>query len=107
VLAQVNSGNWTLVEAAERLGLSYRQAKRLWSRYQLQGAAGLVHGSAGKPSNRAKPDKMRKKVIGLIRKKYSGEVGLFVDGGLNHRHVLTPDGYSPIHSIYPRALRDR
>lgn len=91
VLAQVNSGSWTLVEGAERMGLSYRQAKRLWSRYQAQGAAGLVHGSAGKVSNRAKPDKMRKKVIGLIRKKYSGEVGERFGPTLAAEHLESED----------------
>jgi hypothetical protein len=32
VLEQVKGGKWTLVEAAERMDLSYRQAKRLWKR---------------------------------------------------------------------------
>ena len=75
VFAQVKSRAWTLVEAAERMGLSYRQSKRLWSRYQAKGAKGLVHGNAGRSSNRAKPKKVRTKVIRLIRAKYSGEVG--------------------------------
>ena len=30
----VKSGELTLVAASESLGLSYRQAKRAWSRYQ-------------------------------------------------------------------------
>ena len=47
-LAQVKSEAWTLVEAAERMELSYRQAKRLWKRYRSKGAAGLLHGSAGR-----------------------------------------------------------
>jgi hypothetical protein len=42
ILAQVKSGAWTLVEAAERMEVSYRQAKRLWKRYQRNGTAGLV-----------------------------------------------------------------
>ena len=35
----------------------------------------LVHGNAGRSSNRAKPKKVRTKVIRLIRQKYSGKVG--------------------------------
>ena len=54
-LAQVKSGAWTLVEGAERMGLSYRRTKRLWKRYQAKGAKGLVHGNAARSSNRAKP----------------------------------------------------
>jgi hypothetical protein len=38
VLGQVKSGAWTLVEAAGRMELSYRQAKRLWKRYKSKGA---------------------------------------------------------------------
>jgi len=75
VLAQVESGAWTLVQAAEQMELSYRQAKRLWKRYSKYGGAAVVHGNAGRASNRAKPKKVRAKVVRLIRQKYSGEVG--------------------------------
>ena len=54
------------MDAAERMELSYRQAKRLWRRYRKEGAAGLVHRSAGRISNRAKPKKLRAKVVRLI-----------------------------------------
>ena len=55
--------------------MSYRQAKRLWKRYQSKGGSGLVHGNAGRSSNRAQPKKVRTKVLRLIRQKYFGEVG--------------------------------
>jgi hypothetical protein len=55
--------------------VSYRQAKRLWKRYRAPGAKGLVHGNAGRVSNRAKPKSLRRRVLGLVRKKYGGEVG--------------------------------
>src|ERR1700691_3404851 len=92
VLAQVKRGSWKLVEAAERMDLSYRQAKRLWKRYQSKGAAGLVHGSAGRASNRAKPKKIRTKVLGLIRRKYSGEVGKRFGPPLASEHLASEDG---------------
>jgi hypothetical protein len=91
VLAQVKRGNWKLVEAAERMDLSYRQAKRLWKRYQSKGAVGLVHGSAGRASNRAKPKKIRTKVMGLIRQKYSGEVGKRFGPTLAAEHLASED----------------
>jgi transposase len=91
VLAQVESGCWTLVVAAERMQLSYRQAKRLWKRYRSQGAAGLVHGSAGRRSNRAKPRKLRAKVVRLIRQKYSGEVGERFGPTLAAEHLASED----------------
>ena len=92
ILAQVKSGNWTVVEAAEGMELSYRQAKRLWKRYQQEGAAGLVHGSAGRASNRAKSKKIRKKAIRLIRQKYSGEVGKRFGPTLAAEHLASEDG---------------
>ncbi len=92
VLAQVKSGNWTVVEAAGRMEVSYRQAKRLWKRYRKQGAAGLVHGSAGRRSNRAKPKKVRAKVVRLIGEKYSGEVGQRFGPTLAAEHLGSEDG---------------
>ena len=91
VLAQVKSGAWTLVQGAERMELSYRQAKRLWKRYQSKGATGLVHGSAGRSSNRAKPKQVRRKVVGLIRQKYSGEVGARFGPTLAAEHLASED----------------
>jgi transposase len=91
VLAQVKSGGWTLGKAADRMGLSYRQTKRLWKRYQKHGAAGLVHGSAGRLSNRAKPKKLRAKVLRLIRAKYSGEPGERFGPTLAAEHLASED----------------
>jgi hypothetical protein len=91
VLAQVKSGAWTLVEAGERMEVSYRQAKRLWKRYQGKGAKGLVHGNAGRSSNRAKPKKVRVKVIRLIREKYSGKVGERFGPTLACEHLESED----------------
>ena len=51
-LEQVAAGKVRLRAAAERLGLSYRQMKRVWRRYVAGGAAGLVHRSRGRASNR-------------------------------------------------------
>ena len=92
VLAQVKSEAWTLVEAAERMELSYRQTKRLWKRYRSRGAAGLVHGSAGRSSNRAMPKKVRRKALRLIRQKYSGEVGQRFGPTLAAEHLASEDG---------------
>jgi transposase len=92
VMAQVALAEWTLVEAAERMEVSYRQAKRLWKRYQREGSAGLVHSSAGRPSNRAKSKKLRAKVLRLVRAKYSGEVGERFGPTLAAEHLGSEDG---------------
>ena len=71
VLGRVKSNTLRLTDAAKMLELSYRQTKRLWKRYRGEGAKGLQHRSAGRGSNRAKPEEFRRKVLQLIRKKYS------------------------------------
>ena len=91
VLGKVGAGEWTVVEAAERMELSYRQSKRLWRRYREQGAAGLVHRNAGRVSNRATPKKRRAQVLRLIREKYSGEVGQRFGPTLAAEHLASED----------------
>jgi hypothetical protein len=74
-LDRVKSEELTQVEAAEILGLSYRQTKRLYRRFLKMGAAGLVHGHVGKRSNHAKEARFRRRVVALVRKHYGGERG--------------------------------
>lgn len=71
-LEQVAAEKQTLKTAAERLRLSYRQAKRVWRRYRQQGAAGLVHRSRGRPSNRSKPAGLRRQALVLYAERLEG-----------------------------------
>jgi transposase len=91
VLARVASEELKLVDAARILSLSYRQVKRIWRRYEAEGAKGLKHRSAGKGSNRAKPKKFRAQVIRLLRKKYSGVVGERFGPTLASEHLASED----------------
>jgi len=52
VMGQVKHKKLSLREAADVMVLSYRQAKRVWRRYQDKGDAGLVQGLRGRPSAR-------------------------------------------------------
>jgi transposase len=72
VLASVSAGTLRLKEAATRLGISYRQMRRIRSRHAGEGDAGLVHRLRGKPSNRKTPDAEREAVLMLCRDKYAG-----------------------------------
>jgi transposase len=63
IMAGVKAKVLSQVQAAELLGLSYRQAKRVWQRYQDQGDAGLVHRLRGKPGLRHKPLPLRVQVL--------------------------------------------
>ena len=92
VMARVKKGGLQLGSAAEMLGVSYRQAKRIWKRYRKQGAKGLVHGSVGRRSNRAKPKQMRERALRLVREKYSGAVGERFGPTLAAEHLGSEDG---------------
>jgi hypothetical protein len=72
VLAQVKAQTLALREAAVLLGVTYRQAKRLWARYRAGGAKALVHRSVGRRSNRAWPAPVREAVLALVRAHYGG-----------------------------------
>jgi len=75
VLGRVKAGELSQKEAATILRLSYRQVKRLYRRYEIEGAAGLVHGNAGGRSNHAKSVAFRKKVLQIVGEKYGGGPG--------------------------------
>ena len=53
VMGRVKAGSLRLIDAAEMLGLSYRQSKRIWARYRGGGGKALQHGNCGRVSNRA------------------------------------------------------
>ncbi len=71
-LERVQRGEQSLVQAASRMALSYRQAKRVWRRYGEQGDVGLVHRSRGRPSNRRKPGAERERCVELYRERLDG-----------------------------------
>ncbi len=48
VMSLVEAGKVRLKEAAEKIGRSYRQTKRIRRRFQEQGVKGLMHGNPGK-----------------------------------------------------------
>ena len=71
-LEAVRRGAQSLVSAATRLRVSYRQAKRLWRRFEQEQAAGLIHRSRGRPSNRAKSLAFRESCLAMYREKLTG-----------------------------------
>src|SRR6201997_5106763 len=92
VMGRVGSGDLKLTDAAAILELSYRQTKRLWRRYRQVGSPGLKHGNAGRPSNRSKGQKLRRRVLHLIRKKYSGSEAERFGPTLAAEHLAEEDG---------------
>src|SRR5690242_13796829 len=101
ILARVKAGELRLKHAAELMRTSYRNAKRLWKRYQAGGAAALKHGSAGLKSNRARPAKERNRILKLIRKKYSGDQKTRFGPTLAAEHLASEDQLE----VHPETLR--
>ena len=69
--SRVGSGEWTVRLASLSLDLSYRQTKRLWSRYRLEGDIGLTHRGRGRSSGRRISESTREKALSAIREKYT------------------------------------
>lgn len=64
------SGKWDLKECAVKMSVSYRQAKRIWRRYNESKAEGLMHRNRGKIPACAYADKFKKLVLTLYKTKY-------------------------------------
>lgn len=72
ILSGYQEGRYTLIEAAERMRVGYRQAKRIWLRYKEYDDDGLVHRSRGKASTRAFDTKVKEAILTLYKEKYIG-----------------------------------
>jgi len=66
----VESGRLTAVEAAEMMGLSLRQTRRLLAAYRQEGAAGLAHGNRGRVSPKRLPEVVSAQIVELARTEY-------------------------------------
>lgn len=77
VLRMVLDKRLGLVEAAEKIGVSYRHAKRLKKSFEQAGIIGLLHGNQGRePANKVSAA-LRSKVVSLSGERY---------GQFNDRH---------------------
>lgn len=105
VLKRVGAGEWRLREAAERLGLSYRQTKRLWARYKAGGAGALAHGNLGRRSNRAKPTEVRERALELVRERYGGGEADGLGPTLAAEHLAAEHGLRVDHETLRRWMQ--
>ena len=71
VLGEVKKGRMSLVEGGGMMGLSYRQAKRVWQRFKKGGDAGLVYRSRGRAGGRRKDAKLRQRVLARYAERYT------------------------------------
>ena len=91
VLAQVRDGQITRRKAAELLALSYRQTLRLGQAFAQAGAAGLVHGLRGKPSNRRSDPARRQQAVALYQAHYRDFGPTLAAEHLERTHGLAVD----------------
>jgi len=70
IMSQLARKQITQIEVAKRLGISVRQVKRIWKRYQESGPEGLMHKSRGRRSHNQMDEELKKKVLTIIMEKY-------------------------------------
>lgn len=88
LMKQIGSQKITIKEASYILGLSYRQVRRLWYSYQREGAKGLISKRKGKPSNHQLSQSLKKKVMAIVRRKYSDYGPTLAAEKLQEKHEL-------------------
>jgi hypothetical protein len=71
MMEMVKQSQKTLAAASLELGISYRQAKRVYQRYIEGGDEALVHGNKGKPSNNKINWMLMDYVLSLYKEHYS------------------------------------
>lgn len=70
VISDVIDKRLTQVEAAEQLGISVRQLRRILNRVKTRGMDGVVHGGVGRPSNHRIDSTVESRVLDLWNSKY-------------------------------------
>ncbi|MGH7428941.1 MAG: ISNCY family transposase, partial [Candidatus Methylomirabilaceae bacterium] len=101
VLNALERGELRMTEAADLLGLSTRQVRRLRRAYRRHGPKALVHGNRGRRSPRRVRDAIRKRIVRLAQTTYTG---------INHKHLsellAEREGLAFSHPTIHRILRE-
>lgn len=88
VIQRLEAGRMLGREAAELLGLSERQVKRLRKAYRERGAAGLVHGNRGKQSPHRVAEAVEGQIVALVAAHYRDYNDVHVSELLAERHDI-------------------
>lgn len=70
ILVQLKEKKLTQAKAADILGLSVRQIRRLFKAYKTLGAQGIISKKRGKPSNHQLPQGAKEWILAIIRANY-------------------------------------
>ena len=100
VLTLLEGKRTTVAQAAEALGLTARQVRRLRAGLRRAGPATLIHGNRGHRSSRRLPEALRTQILALARGRYAG---------LNDHHLTekltTLEGLAVSRATVQRVLR--
>lgn len=100
VLTLLEGKRISVGQAAEALGVTPRQVRRLRVALRREGPAGLVHGNRGRRSARRLPDALHRQIVALARGRYAG---------LNDHHLteklITVEGLAVSRATVQRVLR--
>jgi transposase len=88
-IAEVDAGRLTAREAAEILGLSVRQIRRLIAAYRQDGVAGLVHGNRGRLSPRRILPEDQEEIVRLFRTDYKDYNDCHLTDNLDEKHGIS------------------
>ena len=77
VLAKIDRGEMTAVQAREVIGLSVRHIRRLLAKYRKDGPQALAHGNRGRKPHHTLDPTIRAQILELAQTKYAG---------FNHSH---------------------
>jgi hypothetical protein len=88
VMERIKAKKMTQKKGAEALGISVRQVRRLWKKYEEKGAAGLINKSRGKASNNRLPVETRQRAIDLLHSLYADFGPTFAHEKLLEKHGL-------------------
>jgi transposase len=84
----VLDGDLRAHQAAERLGMSARQVRRLAQRYRLEGPIGLISPHRNRPSNRRLKEDLENQVARILRDSYPDFGPTLAKEKLAERHQI-------------------
>ena len=70
IMTQLAERQITQKQAGELLGVSIRQVKRVWRRFKIEGAEGLINKSRGRPSHNRLNEEVKQQALDLILERY-------------------------------------
>ena len=88
VVQKITAKQITQIEAAQLLGISYRQVKRIVQQYRQHGAISITSKRRGKPSNNKLPVKLKEIILTIIKQKYSDFAPTFAHEKLCQHHDI-------------------